>query len=153
MKEIKGDLIALFQAGQFDLLIHGCNCFCTWGRGFALQLKKAYPLAYQTDSQTIKGDPKKLGTFTVTHIQFPNDPKWRYIINLYSQYDYRGTGVRVDYEALRRGFNSIKSQFSGYQMAYPALGAGLGGGDWTLISQIIDQTLEGEDHTLVTLPP
>jgi len=29
------------------------------------------------------------------------------------------------------------------------IGAGLAGGDWTVISKIINKELEGEDHTLV----
>jgi len=34
-------------------------------------------------------------------------------------------------------------------MAYPAIGAGLAGGNWEVISQIIEEELDGEDHTLV----
>jgi O-acetyl-ADP-ribose deacetylase (regulator of RNase III) len=34
-------------------------------------------------------------------------------------------------------------------MAFPKIGAGLGGGDWQKISTIIEQELAGEDYTLV----
>jgi len=37
MKIIKGDLIELIKKGYFDVVIHGCNCFCTMGSGFAKQ--------------------------------------------------------------------------------------------------------------------
>ncbi len=33
MKTIKGDLIELALNGKFDLIILGCNCFCTIGAG------------------------------------------------------------------------------------------------------------------------
>ena len=33
MNYIKGDLIKLFKDKHFDVLIHGCNCFCTMGKG------------------------------------------------------------------------------------------------------------------------
>lgn len=34
-------------------------------------------------------------------------------------------------------------------MGYPAIGAGLGGGDWQVIEKIIQEALAGEDHTFV----
>jgi O-acetyl-ADP-ribose deacetylase (regulator of RNase III) len=41
--------------------------------------------------------------------------------------------------------------FSGKRIGYPKIGAGLAGGDWNIISSIIDKELIGEDHTLVLL--
>ncbi len=43
----------------------------------------------------------------------------------------------------------VKLHFSGRRIGYPLIGAGLAKGNWKLISQIIDEELEGEDHTLV----
>ena len=28
-QEIEGDLIKLAQEGKFDVIAHGCNCFCS----------------------------------------------------------------------------------------------------------------------------
>ena len=36
---VQGNLIALADAGQIDVLIHGCNCFCTMGAGIAKDIK------------------------------------------------------------------------------------------------------------------
>ena len=69
MKVVKGNIFDLAEQGEFDVVVHGCNCFCTMGKG----------------------------------------------------------------------------------IAYPKIGAGLAGGDWNTISAIIDEELEGEDHTLVLL--
>jgi O-acetyl-ADP-ribose deacetylase (regulator of RNase III) len=55
----------------------------------------------------------------------------------------------VDYDAVRDLFAKIQLQFSGKRIAYPKIGAGLAGGDWTKIVQIIKTELAGEDHTLV----
>jgi O-acetyl-ADP-ribose deacetylase (regulator of RNase III) len=41
--------------------------------------------------------------------------------------------------------------FAGKRIGYPKIGAGLAGGDWSIIEEIIDRELEGEDHTLVYL--
>lgn len=35
MKTIQGNFIHLAQNGEFDLIVHGCNCFCTMGAGIA----------------------------------------------------------------------------------------------------------------------
>ena len=34
-KEIEGNLISLALAGNFDVIAHGCNCFCTMQSGIA----------------------------------------------------------------------------------------------------------------------
>ena len=39
MKTIKGDLIKLAQDGEFDVIVHGCNCMCTMSAGIAKQIK------------------------------------------------------------------------------------------------------------------
>lgn len=33
MKYIIGDLLKLADDGQFDVIVHGCNCFNTMGAG------------------------------------------------------------------------------------------------------------------------
>jgi len=32
MKEITGNLITLAKEGHFDMIVHGCNCFCTMSK-------------------------------------------------------------------------------------------------------------------------
>ena len=71
------------------------------------------------------------------------------IINAYTQYDFKGAGTLADYEAIRSVFKAIKTDFSGLRIGYPAIGAGLARGDWSLISKIITEELKGEDHTFV----
>lgn len=60
MKEIDGDLIALAREGHFDLIAHGCNCFCTMGARIARGIRAAFPEAYEADLNTKKGDRAKL---------------------------------------------------------------------------------------------
>lgn len=66
-----------------------------------------------------------------------------------AQYHWRGAGVLVEYEAVRSAFRQIRDQFKGRRLGYPMIGAGLAKGDWSIISQIIQEELDGEDHTLV----
>ena len=147
MKVIKGDLIKLALDGVFDVIIHGCNCQCAMGAGIAKSIKKHFPEAYNADLQTVKGDESKLGSISFATVIREN--KELTIVNGYTQYHWRGSGVLVDYEAIRSVMREVKSAFSGKRIGYPRIGAGLAKGDWDLISRIINEELDGEDHTLV----
>jgi O-acetyl-ADP-ribose deacetylase (regulator of RNase III) len=147
MNVVHGDLIKLALGGEFDVIIHGCNCQRAMGAGIAKSIKKAFPEAYEADLETSKGDRKKMGTISTASVKRNNHDIT--IVNGYTQYHWRGSGVLVDYEALRSVMREVKARFSGKRLGYPKIGAGLAGGDWKVISQIIDQELKGEDHTLV----
>ena len=59
MDVLKGDLIQLALMGRFDIVIHGCNCFCSMGAGIAKTIRDNFPEAYQADLKTGMGDKKK----------------------------------------------------------------------------------------------
>ena len=147
MKKVKGDLIKLALKGEFDVIIHGCNCFCAMGAGIAKTIKLKFPEAYTADLATAKGAKEKLGTFSSAKVNTSYGDL--IVVNAYTQFHWRGRGVKVDYEALREAFRKIKIEFSGLRIAYPAIGAGLAGGNWKTISTIIEEELVGEDHTFV----
>lgn len=151
MKIIKGDLIKLALEGTFDSIVHGCNCFCTMGAGIAKAVKSEFPEAYEADCLTEKGSIDKLGTYS--HAITERNGNEITVINAYTQHDFKGPGMKADYDAIRSVFKKIKSDFSGKRIGYPKIGAGLAGGDWDQISKIIDEELAGEDHTLVEFAP
>jgi O-acetyl-ADP-ribose deacetylase (regulator of RNase III) len=64
MKMLKGDLLQFAEDGNFDVIIHGCNCFCQMGKGIALTIKNKFPDAYKADLETAKGEKNKLGTYS-----------------------------------------------------------------------------------------
>ena len=147
MKKVKGDLIALALGGEFNVIVHGCNCQCAMGKGIAKTIKTRFPEAYQADLKTNKGDREKLGTISFTTVN--SEEQKLTIVNAYTQFDWRGKGSKVDYAAIKSCFMRIKDKFSGSRIGYPAIGAGLAGGDWKRIATIIDEVLMGEDHTFV----
>lgn len=147
MKTEKGNLITKALNNEFDVIVHGCNCQCTMGAGIAKTIKQKFPAAYQADLQTKKGDITKLGTISTAEVEV-NGQKL-IIVNAYTQFEWRGSGIKADYEAIRSAFRIIKEQFSGLRIGYPAIGAGLVGGDWRRISGIIEAELAGENHTFV----
>jgi len=147
MKIEKGDLIALTLAGRFDVIVHGCNCFCTMEGGIAKTIQGEFPEAYAADLVTDKGDRSKLGSFSCATVD--RNGRKITIINGYTQFHFYGTGILVDYDAVRRLFATIKTEFSSKRIGYPKIGAGLARGDWHILSAIIDKELAGEDHCLV----
>ncbi len=149
MKVVKGDLLQLALQGQFDVIVHGCNCQCAMGAGIAKAIRKLFPEAYEADCRTFKGYVGKLGTFSRAKIV--RDGVSFYVVNAYTQEKYGLTGVNVDYRAIATAMRNVKGFYPGKRIGYPKIGAGLGGGDWEIIEQIIDHELEGEDHTLVVL--
>lgn len=154
MNEIKGDLIELALNGRFDLIIHGCNCQCQMGKGIALTIKNRFPAAYHADCETEKGSREKLGSYSFANIEnVANSVNPLTIVNAYTQFDWRGKGVKADYQAIRSVMQKIKQDFPGKRIGYPLIGAGLAGGDWDKIAKIIDQELDGENHTLVRFKP
>jgi len=145
MKHVKGDLIQRAKDGEFNVIIHGCNCFNTMGAGIAPQIAKAFPSAYNADQVTILGDKTKLGTISIGFEQHLG----LFVINAYTQFDYKGKKP-IDYAALQRSFAQIKTLFSGKKIGYPAIGCGLAGGNWDIVSKLIDVTLTDDvDHTFV----
>ncbi len=154
MNVVSGNLITLAERGLFDVIIHGCNCYCAMGAGIALDIKNQYPDAYQADLDTEKGDSNKLGTFS--YHQYPKEANENYglyglvVVNAYTQFLY-GRGLQADYESIDAVFKIIgqTNRNTDIRIAYPRIGAGLAGGDWNHISQIIDKRLYGCNHTLV----
>jgi O-acetyl-ADP-ribose deacetylase (regulator of RNase III) len=150
LKTVRGDLISL-AGGHFDVIVHGCNCFCTMGAGVAKAIKATFPEAYQADLETQKGDRTKLGSVSIATSE--REGYTITIVNGYTQFNFRPTGVQVDYDAMRAVMRQVKRLFAGRRIGYPKIGAGLAGGDWSIISEIIDEELRGEDHTLVVWDP
>jgi len=142
-----GDLVQKAKAGEFDVIVHGCNCFCTMGAGIAKTIKQVFPAAYEANVATVAGDKAKLGQYTVATVQAGG--KALAIVNAYTQYKWKGPGRKADYEAIRQAFQRIKQEYPGQRIGYPAIGAGLAGGEWPVIAAIIEQELAGEDHVFV----
>lgn len=144
-----GNVLDLAEAGHFDVVVHGCNCFNVMGAGFAKQVKTRYPKAYLADKQTSEGNVGKLGYYSHANVGTDNE---FIIVNAYTQYRYGHTnGPHADLNAIHRVFTRIARDFNHARIAYPLIGCGLGGLNWKDVKPVIDIALEGMDHTLVTL--
>ena len=149
MNEVIGDLLDMAENGDFDVIVQGCNCFNTMGGGIAAQINKRFHSAYVEDCKTVSGDKSKLGNYTSVDINRPDGSTFT-IINGYTQYGFGSQDdPPVDYDAIKSVFAKVKAGFTGKKIGYPLIGAGLAGGDWNIISKIIDTELTGCDHTVV----
>jgi O-acetyl-ADP-ribose deacetylase (regulator of RNase III) len=146
MKIVKGNIIKMALNGDFDVIIHGCNCFNTMGAGIAKQIKDNFPEAYKADQETKKGDKNKLGNYTAATI-IRNNVTF-VVVNAYIQY-YYGTGHDISYISLLNVMEKIAKHYNCLKMAYPKIGCGLAGGKWYLVSAIINEKLNGQNHTYV----
>jgi O-acetyl-ADP-ribose deacetylase (regulator of RNase III) len=134
----QGDVL---NSGE-KIVVHGCNCFNTMGSGIALQIKTQYPEAYEADCTTQKGDKNKLGTFTYA---ISNGVL---IINAYTQYKYGRDKRYADYDAIETVIRKICQALPGQTIAMPRIGCGLAGGDWKIVSEIIERISEENNNTI-----
>ena len=156
-KTIKGNLLDAFDRGDVDVIAHQCNCFCTMGSGIAPQIAKRYPAARAADNATVKGDSGKLGTFTRAMISRNVNGETiggGVVYNLYGQFGYGGQRMRTNYYALKRALKSMQNDLNALGkgdriIGLPLIGCGLGGGDWEVVSEIINEVITNEVHIYV----
>ena len=153
MKEITGDLVNMLYWREFDVGIHGCNCFHKMRSGIAGTMVRTFPGVAEADIyDSVYANEEKLGSFTSRTFRDETTGDVT-IINAYTQFTYSRTERVADYDAIRKVFKKIKLIFGGKGLTFgiPKIGAGLAGGDWEIISKIIEEEMEGEDLTLVVL--
>jgi O-acetyl-ADP-ribose deacetylase (regulator of RNase III) len=136
---IEGDLLALAEAGKFDIIVHGCNCFNTMGLGLARAIRLLYPEAYAADAKTKSGDKNKLGQYTHAKTAFGFT-----VINAYTQYGV-ATSTEDVFEYgwfetfLTNLFIDIETNNVPVNIGFPYLGCGLAGGDEERIITLLEE--------------
>lgn len=129
----KGDALK----GPEEFLAHGCNAKGVMGSGIALAIKTKYPKAY--DYYKCVYDAEGLTLGVVYEYTYPE----KMILNCITQPTYGKTGVHVSYDAIRTCMTRInyivQDEDQIPHVAMPLIGAGLGGGDWQIISKIIEE--------------
>ena len=171
-KEIDGDLIQLALQGEFDVIAHGVNCFCTQKSGLAPQMVRAFGTDnFKLEGSEYKGDIRKLGNidfkefyqekeeFGGKWVRYPDEDnfitgKQLTVVNAYTQDRFGknhkgGVSKPIDYEALTLCMRKINNIFWGKHIGLPRIGAGLAGGDWGRIKRIIQTELKDCKVTIV----
>lgn len=146
-----GNLIEAAQTGDVDVIGHQANCYCAMGAGIAPQIADAFPDALAADNETIPGDMEKMGTHTYgTHQQ--DNGNTLSIFNLYGQRAPSTSEIATDYDALRSAMESMKVLLlESDVIGFPKLGCGLAGGDWSVVSDIIEDVFDGYEVRVYVL--
>ena len=154
MKYKIGNLVDALIQGEVDVIAHGCNCFCEMKNGIAKQIIKKFPEVSQVDLETIKGQRKKLGTYSDFNTFHQGDSIR--IVNLYSQY-YHARNVPkgeriIDYDALDKALESFAMSLNHSDViGLPKIGTGLAKGDWNKVKVLINKHLHKYNVTIYTL--
>lgn len=136
---VKGDVFS----GEEKFKVHGCNAQGVMGSGVAKIVKERYPSAFKVYRDMWEVD-QALPVGHISSAYIPNVDI--YIVNLVTQDFFGRTGARfVQYDTLRTAFENLNEFFLPFNLknprvAMPKIGAGLGGGDWDIISKIIEET-------------
>lgn len=146
----KGNVVDAFFEGEGDYLIHGCNCQGVMGSGVAKEIKSRIPEAYRAyreicnNRNGLQGE-QLLGTVVEVPLGYTN----RYIINMFTQNHYGTSQRHFNYGAFAMAL-SIQFSFKyGKEIVMPKIGAGLGGGDWDIIEEIILYGTFNKNHFIV----
>ena len=152
IREINADLIDLAKSGEYQLIAQGCNCFCTMKSGVAQVIRENFPSAFEADKQTIKGDIRKLGTYSIGHV-YKYKTEILKVINCYTQFNYgRDSNILyANYAAIELCMLKINAKFPNSKIAMPRIGCGLANGDWKIVKEIMRQQLTDVETTVCYL--
>lgn len=143
IKHIKGDI---FQSGA-DVILHQVNCQGVMGSGIAKQVREKYPVVYEAYKELCGQDePKNL----LGIAQPVKADSKTIIVNMFAQEKFGYDGKRyTDYDALRKCFETVRDNNATDTIAIPYLmGCYRGGGDWSVVSAMIEEIFTGCDVTI-----
>lgn len=145
MNTIEGNLL-----DQKGILVHGCNCHGVMGSGVAAGVRSKYPHVFQQYRERYERQGLHLG-----EVQLCVAEPGVYLANAMTQFDFGSDKVNADYPAIRECFKKVKLLADALELPvyYPLIGCGLAGGDWNVVSAIIEEELGDMDHTLVVFKP
>ena len=147
--EIKGDI----RETPIRTIAHGVNCQGVMGSGVARALFEKWPEVREHYIQFHEQQRKK-GKIDKDFLGFNQTvpASKKIIINMHTQLNFgSGDSQYVDYAAVLRCFDSLKYDFGSHDriLAVPRIGAGLAGGDWETIKNIMVSKTQEQNIDLV----
>ncbi len=120
------------------IIFHGCNAQGVMGSGVAAAVRAKWPECYRKYNAYYNDFGLQLNDVVWYH----GDTKS--VANCITQQNY-GPGLQVDYKAVRASIRKVLDFASKNKIAVvagPRIGAGLAGGDWKIISAILEKESE-----------
>jgi O-acetyl-ADP-ribose deacetylase (regulator of RNase III) len=130
------------------IIAHGCNCSGGFGSGVAGQIAQKWPEVRAAYMNQHNSHGWELG-----FVQYV-DVGSQIIANCGTQLKYLPRGIcHADYPAIAKTMQQVKKYavHNGFSIAIPKIGAGLAGGDWTIIEGILTGIFDDYDITVYEL--
>jgi O-acetyl-ADP-ribose deacetylase (regulator of RNase III) len=158
-KERIGNIVDEVKHG---IIVQQVNAQGVMGSGVAAAIRARYPKVWEEYSFHIQPKQPDQGISHMGKVMFTKVSQdiivggnVLYIANVVGQQFFGRDGKRyTSYDALDIGLAKVAkfAKENGYPIHYPLMGAGFGGGNWSIISSIIDTNFVTMDHTLWKLP-
>lgn len=143
---INGDILTPNDSVNGVIVCHQVNCQGYMGAGLALQVKKSHPNVYRLYKDKCTQIAAGIGGLGDVQFCCCISSSGYIIANIFGQDKCGRDKQYTDYNALRSALQHIAAAFPSYTVRIPfMMGCGLGGGDWNVVSQIIDETLVKND--------
>ncbi len=147
IQTVNGNLFDAFL-DENVIIVHGCNAQGVMGSGVARYVRDNFPKAFYDYVRVFEEQQGlTLGQVIMSEVL----PR-RMIANAITQRYFGSDGKRyVDYDAVRESFRKVHDFAVGNNyknIAFPKIGAGLGGGDWNVIEKIIKEELKDLNYVL-----
>lgn len=140
------------------VIAHGVNCQGKYGAGTALAIRKKYPLAYSNYLQQLELY-NRINRLPLGTVSLSTQPDMKIIANCFTQEFYGFEKKQyVSYKAIANCISVLDNFCKNSQLdddlaelfvkafnhpitsvAFPKIGCSLGGGDWNIVSQIIEE--------------
>lgn len=136
MQIIEGNILDITEG----IICHQVNCQGVFNAGLAKQIRKKYPKAYELYMRRHqKGGGWHLGDYQIVLVTNALS-----IVNLAGQDDYGNDGrCYTNYSYLESAIRKLRDYIAGDEKIYLPykIGCGLAGGDWNIVSQIINEVV------------
>lgn len=128
---------------ETGIIVHGCNNRGVMGAGLALAVKQKYPNVYNF----YRNEWEQRNGFILGEVQFSYVAWNKIICNAITQDGYGRDKRYTDYDAIRQAFKTIYplARVDNIPVHFPKIGCGLGGGDWNIVKNIIEEELRGHE--------
>ena len=145
-------MIEFVQADLFqtpaDIRVNAVNCVGIMGAGIALAFKRRYPAMFRSYRQACRAGRVRPGSLHVW-----TSPSGDRVINLPTKRHWRDPSRYDDVESGLDALRDYLRDLGAVSVALPALGCGLGGLDWAIVSRMIAEKLAGLDARILVHKP
>lgn len=152
MKKQVGNILEEVKDG---FILQQVNCQGVMASGIAKAIRDKWPAVYLDYMRTYREAQQHGATVLLGSVQVVAVAHRLAVINLFTQENYGRTGERfTSYDALDKALKEVARLTEGLDsnlFHHPTIGCGLGGGNWKVVSALIEQHL-GPETTLWLRP-